>query len=154
MRQKWNNHKCYCGSRISHTLQRRMFEWKELSNWELMAFSCRVAFPTQKWNRFARRTIFTISNLHFKSKTLLTFFSFHLQPAIATDMPDDVDSIWSCTSCRAVFRAEFVWIVDTIQADDTAITARRDSPEIRPNRSPTKRHANVSSRSRFLLKNV
>lgn len=74
---------------------------------------------------------------------ILLFFSF--QHATATDTPDDVVSIWSCTSSRAVFRAECVWTADTTHPDDIAITARRASTETRPSRSPTKRRADVST---------
>lgn len=61
------------------------------------------------------------------------------------DMPDDVVSIWNCTSYRAVFRVEFVWIVDTIPQVDIVITAKKDSTETQPSRSPTKKRADVSS---------
>lgn len=70
------------------------------------------------------------------------------------DTPDDVVSIWSCTSYQAVFRVEFVWTVDTTQPDDIAITAKRDSTETQPNQSPTKRHADVSTRNRFIVRST
>lgn len=79
---------------------------------------------------------------------ILLFFSF--QHATATDMPDDVASIWSCTSSRAVFRVECVWTAVTTHPDDIAITARRASTETRPSRSPTKRRADVSTGFLFL----
>jgi DNA-binding XRE family transcriptional regulator len=113
-------------------------------------------------NRFSKKTRkhFNLCDAHFsnciflyniKSKNIVNFSSFYLilQPAIATDMPDVVVSIWSCTSYPVVFRVEFVWIVDTIRLDDIAITAKRDSTEIQPSQSPTKKHADVSSRSWF-----
>lgn len=59
-------------------------------------------------------------------------------------MRGDVDSTWSCTSYRVVFRVEFVWIVDMIRPDDTVITAKRAFTEIQQNQSPTKRRADVS----------
>jgi hypothetical protein len=95
---------------------------------------------------FNLRNAHSFFRLHFKSKTLLIFFFFpsRLQPAIATDMRGDVDSIWSCTSSLVVFRVEFVWIVDMIQPDDTVIIARRASIGTRRNQSPTKRRADVS----------
>lgn len=166
MRQKWNNHKCYWRLNFTNAATdsalaphdkagRRAVEWKIDGS-----LAQRIAFPTQLFShhtrnkmkkifQFAQRTFF---RLHFKSKTLLILFflSRFTQPATATDTPDAVVSIWSCTSYRVVFRVEFVWIVDTTQPDGIAITAKRDSTEIQQNQSPTKRHADVSSRSWFL----
>lgn len=120
-----------------------------MENWWPLLWPTRTSRAKyEKTFQFTQRTYF---ELHFKSKSLLTSSSLSVfQPAIATDTPDAVVSIWSSTSSLAVFREEFVWIVDMIRPDDTVIIAEKDSTAIRRSQSATKRRADVSTRFRFL----
>lgn len=121
-----------------------------MENWwlSLLMVLYRISYAnrssTKKTFQFAFDADFISIPFNQKQCSLIwCFFSF--QHATATDTPDDVVSIWSCTSFLAVFRVECVWTADTTHPDDIAITARRAFTETRPSRSPTKRRADVST---------
>jgi hypothetical protein len=63
--------------------------------------------------------------------------------AIATTMPGDVASIWNCINCLDVSQEVFVWIVGTIQLDDTVISVKKVSIAMPTSRSLTRKHVDL-----------